>query len=634
MQSSGMRHLESDLNAPTAAPLGGHDAYTQRAIERATNAVLSAGPGERNNELNAAAYGLARLAAADRLDWGQVSQALERAAVAAGLALSEVRATLKSAWGKGSTNPNFEGMAGYENRFKDTAAGSEVSAWPEPTPLPDDLPPVDAFDSELLPQALRGWVMDIAQRMQCPPDFPAVAVITAVSSVIGARAVVLPKVKDDWQVVPNLWGMIVGRPGVMKSPALTQAIGALNRLEGAAREAWQEKNREWELDCKVAALAAKSTEKQAEKEAAKNPEKARQLLAQQIDFEADNPKPPKRRYVVNDTTMEALADILTDNPWGLLVYRDEMHGLLCSMDKQGQEGARGFFLTGYDGNQGYAVDRIMRGHSYVDRVCLAMLGGIQPGKLQSYVRDAVTGGAGDDGLLQRFGLTVWPDVNQAFAVVDRWPDSEAKNAAGAVFDRLNSLEPDWDDAPKQWRFSPNAQALFYEWLVPFETSIRGDGMHPALVSHLAKWRKLVPALALIFAQVDTPESPGNQIHERELTRALAWAQYLLSHAKRVYSAATTPETFGAKHLLEKIKGGKLVDADGVLLETFAPRQVALKGWTGLAMVGDVRKAAETLTDYGWLARIEPAVGAKGGRPSDLFQLHPCLLQRGCNEPMD
>ena len=89
--------------------------------------------------------------------------------------------------------------------------------WPEPTPLPNALPPVDPFDAELLPQALRGWVMDIAHRMQCPADFPAVAALVALSSLIGARAVVQPKAKDDWQVVPNLWGAVVGRPGV-KNP--------------------------------------------------------------------------------------------------------------------------------------------------------------------------------------------------------------------------------------------------------------------------------------------------------------------------------------------------------------------------------------------------------------------------------
>ena len=43
--------------------------------------------------------------------------------------------------------------------------------------MPNALPPVDAFDAELLPLALRAWVMDIAHRMQCPADFPAVAAL-------------------------------------------------------------------------------------------------------------------------------------------------------------------------------------------------------------------------------------------------------------------------------------------------------------------------------------------------------------------------------------------------------------------------------------------------------------------------
>ena len=126
-------------------------------------------------------------------------------------------------------------------------------------------------------------------------------------------------------------------------------------------------------------------------------------------------------------------------------------------------------------------------------------------------------------------------------------------------------------------------------------------MHPALVSHLAKWRKLIPALALIFALVDTPDS-GGVIHEGELIRALAWAEHLRPHAERLYAAALIPETTGAHALLAKIKGGKLCDGDGVLWESFTPRLVAVKSWAGLNSVDGVRKAAELLADYGWLAR--------------------------------
>jgi putative DNA primase/helicase len=73
-----------------------------------------------------------------------------------------------------------------------------------------------------------------------------------------------------------------------------------------------------------------------------------------------------------------------------------------------------------------------------------------------------------------------------------------------------------------------------------------------MVSHLAKYRKLIPALALVFALIDTPDS-GGVIHERELIRALAWGDYLRTHAKRLYAAAVIPETTGAATLLSKIK---------------------------------------------------------------------------------
>lgn len=490
-----------------------------------------------------------------------------------------------------------------------------VESWPEPAPLPAALPPVARFDFELLPHELRGWVADIAERMQCPPDFSAVAVVVTVSSLIGARAVVAPKSRDDWRVVPNLWGLVVGRPGVMKSPALGEVLKPLSHMEATARDQWKAVHEEWAADSEVLALVADKKRSEAKKLAAKDPTAAREMLRPA----EMPPEPVARRYLVNDATVEKLGELLTGNPWGLLVYRDELHGLLCSMDRQGQEGARAFYLSGYDGNQGHAVDRIGRGEVYIPRVCLSMLGGIQPGKVQSYVREAVAGSAGDDGLLQRFGLAVWPDVSREFRYVDRWPDTEAKRAAVAVFDRLDRLQPAADGEPVEWRFSPEAQVLYESWVVPFETEIRGDELHPALVSHLSKYRKLVPALALIFALVDTPDSE-RVIHEVELLRALAWVDYLRSHAERLYSVAVMPETAGAHALLAKIRAGKLADG-------FTPRNVVVKGWAGLATVEAVRKAADLLADFDWLERDVTPPGRAGGRPSESYRINPLALEK-------
>ena len=495
------------------------------------------------------------------------------------------------------------------------------TSWPLPTPLPNALPPVDPFDADLLPVALRSWVMDIAHRMQCPPDFPAVAGVVALSSLIGARAVVQPKARDDWQVVPNLWGAAVGRPGVKKSPALSEALKPLHRLQATEFELWQTAHDAWELDCKVATLQGSGNEKKAKGIAHRDPAAARALLAPV----ATVAEPTARRFIVNDVTVEKLGELMQQNPWGTMSYRDELYGLLTGLDKQGQEGSRAFYLQSYDGNQGYTFDRIMRGTVHIPRLCLAMIGGIQPGRIQEYVRGAVAGGSADDGLLQRFGLLVWPDTTGDFVHVDQWPDTPARNTAWAVFDRLAQLEAASDTEPKVWRFDDVAQALFVEWLVPFENEIRGDDLHPAMVSHLSKYRKLIPALALVFALIDTPDS-GGVIHEGELIRALAWGEYLRTHAHRLYAAAVIPETTGAFTLLSKIKRGRLVDSDGVKLSSFTPRQVVQKNWTGLGTTDAVRKAADVLADFDYLRRDLVPTGATGGRPSDRYTINPAVLR--------
>jgi putative DNA primase/helicase len=507
----------------------------------------------------------------------------------------------------------LRGLAALDAHWADKS--SEVfsmpamEAWPRPTQLPQSLPPVPPFDSALLPANLRPWIMDITNRMQCPADFPAVGAIVAASSLIGARVVIRPKERDDWVVTPNLWGLIVGRPGVMKSPALAEVLKPLHRLEADERERWTLAHDQWQVDAKLTALRAADNEKKAKSLASKEPDAARALIqATEVP-----PEPALRRLIVNDATFEKYGDIMQSNPWGLLSYRDELHGLLSMMDKQGQEGARAFYLQAYDGDKGYTFDRITRGTVHVKQVCMAMIGGMQPGRLQDYVRTAVSGGRADDGLLQRFSLTVWPDLDGEFKNVDEFPDAEAREKAEHVFMRLANLPQAPDGEPMIWQFSLEAQLIFNEWRIGHERELRAGDLYPALESHLAKYRKLIPALALIFAMIDEPD--GNQVIERpHLVRALAWGEHLRSHANRLYAAAI-PETAVAATLLKKITAGQLDTM-------FTPRQAAAKCWTGLTTPDMVRKAAEVLIEYDWLRRV---VRQTGGRPSEYYLVNPAAL---------
>lgn len=495
--------------------------------------------------------------------------------------------------------------------------------WGDPLPIPSMLLPVEPFDAALMPAALGPWVTDIADRMQCPPDFPAVAAMVALSSVIGRKACIAPKRRDSWRVVPNLWGAVVGRPGVMKSPALAESMKPLDRLQAVAGDLHAEAMRDHGIKQKLEGMGGKATEDKAQKLVkAGKLEEARHLLAEAADFEASKP-PALRRFVVTDASVEALGEILIENPWGVLAYRDELNGLLRGLDKEGQEGARAFYLQGYDGNQAYTFDRIGRGRNlHIPAVCLSLLGGIQPGKLQAYIHDAVSGGAADDGLLQRFGLLVWPDVGREWCNVDRFPDTAAKNAAFETFQRLDAMKPGTDPetgepAPAVYRFSPDAQAEFDDWRHDFETALRSGEHHPAMESHLSKYRKLVPALALVCALADGETA----VSMDSLLRALAWGDYLKSHAARAYGAGAGPNTDAASALLAKIQAGKVADG-------FKAADVYLKGWAHLGTPEAVKMAAALLCDLGHLRRVDTKPGAAGGRPSTTYQINPKTNGKG------
>ena len=158
-----------------------------------------------------------------------------------------------------------------------------------------------------------------------------------------------------------------------------------------------------------------------------------EVLQKELRQYQEPEEPKRRRYTVNDVTVEALGEILAANSNGLILERDELMGFLKSLERAGQEGARAFYLEAWTGDGNFETDRIARGNIRIEGICLSILGTIQPGPLGMYLSEALSGGTGDDSLMQRFQLAVWPDGPGPWQVVDRWPDSLAQDAAFTVY---------------------------------------------------------------------------------------------------------------------------------------------------------------------------------------------------------
>lgn len=506
---------------------------------------------------------------------------------------------------------------------EDSRATVQPTRWGEPEELPDDLLPVPAFDMRLLPGALRAWIADISERMQCPAEFPSIAALIAAASVIGNRVCIRPKRADEWAVVPNLWGAIVGRPGVLKSPALEDALKPLKARERVAREEYQQAMQDFDFQRMYTDAQREQLKKEIQK-AVKEKRDGTEYKSRLADLQANTPV--ERRYIVNDPTVEKFGELLNQNPRGLLLFRDELMGWLKSLERDGREQDRSFYLETWTGSGDYTYDRIGRGTLRVNNLTVSILGGIQPGMLMRYLHSAINGGSGDDGLIQRFQLLVYPDVPREWRNVDRVPDGEATARAHQCFGGLDTLEPEAvgamrdDKGVAYLRFDDEAQEFFDGWRADLETSLLGFKFeHPALQAHMSKYRSLLPSLALIFHLTDRVNGATTQagVSLDAARGAASWCALLEEHARRIYGLALSSEITLARSLIKHMRRGDLPSE-------FTARDVYRKQWTGLCKPSDVSEPLRILEDYGWLQSYSVSRDEKGGRSSICYVAHPSL----------
>jgi hypothetical protein len=496
-----------------------------------------------------------------------------------------------------------------------------------PRPIVADLRPVPEFKPELLPEPFRTWALDIANRAQCSLEYVAVGMVIALATVVGRKVGIRPKRHDFWLVVANLWGMIVGRPGVLKTHALEEALAALRRLSATARERHAEAYLEYQRQRMVAdaqSAAAKDALKKAAKKAGKDDAGLRKLAEEATSSFAGAP-PTERRYVTNDATVEKLGELLRENPNGILQFRDELSGFLRSFEKQNRQMDRPFYLEGWNGTGSYTYDRIERGTIHIPALCLSLLGGIQPGPLASYLRVA-TSADGDDGFISRFQLAVYPDQDRPFRVVDRVPNLDARERVFAVFQALDELDPATIGAEPDdvggipfLRFDDDAQSFFYRWFETLETTKLRANESPVIESHLSKYRSLMPSLALLFHLVYLVYEgmAGCPVSLPAAKLAASWCEIFEEHARRIYQHAADGDIQPALTLAERLKAS--------LPSPFVARDVQRKCWKNLGTAEEVQLALSVLEERGWVVSEEVPAGERGGRPTVQYHVHPSIM---------
>ncbi|UPT67169.1 MAG: YfjI family protein [Sphingobacteriales bacterium JAD_PAG50586_3] len=320
-----------------------------------------------------------------------------------------------------------------------------------------------------------------SQGLCCDYSYLGLPILIAASIAIGSKIRV--EITEGWTEGAVVHGVIIGEPASKKSPAVEAAIKPIRQF--------------------------------------------------QIELDADG-----KYLIITDTTMEALGEVLEENPHGILLLRDEIFGLIKSLNQYKSKGDDVENFLGLNTQTPFIIKRKGKTAIKVTLPFVSILGGLQTGLIQSFQN------TDDNGLLERF----------VFAFPDKTPfkynpvgiPNEAYEKYKAVLAWIFNKQAGSDlniikfskDAQNAW----NSWAAEYEkWMESIDVPSNMRGTCSKLFGFTARFSLIIEYLKCAENKVDIAEVSTSSLHH-----AIELTQYFAAQAHKVY------HSFGANILDKKV----------------------------------------------------------------------------------
>ncbi len=474
------------------------------------------------------------------------------------------------------------------------------------------VPAFTPFPADVLPEPIRGFVTEAAKAIGCDASYIVLPLLSGLASAIGNTHRIA--LKRGWTEPAIVWTAIVGESGTMKTPAFKLAMKAIRKAQADAFKEYEAARAEWEAQQLRYEAELTGWKRQAAKghgDAGDPPEK---------------PAPPiARRFIVSDTTTEALAPILLGNPRGVLLARDELAGWLGSFDryaKAGKAGADSAHWLSMHNGEAMTIDRKtgIPPTIHVPSASVSITGGIQPGILAR----ALGQEHHESGMAARVLYAMPPRKAKRWTEADVGANTEA--AVAAVFDRLFGLtmevDPESADPlnpdlrPRLLTLADDGKAAwvrFYNEHAIEQAELSGDLS--------AAWSKLegyAARLALVVhltrcAADDATLRDPARVDEASIAAGVVLARWFGDEARRVYAILSESdddrETRQLVELLQRMGG----DVSGRELVQRSRR---------IKTVADAEAALSGLVEAGAGSWVTPEQRGRGGPKARRFVLSP------------
>lgn len=446
---------------------------------------------------------------------------------------------------------------------------------------------VPPFPLECLPKAIRDFAIEESAGSGFDAGGYAVCALASLSGLIDQQTRLAATA--SWKEPPMLWLGIVSQSGSGKSPVIRSGMQFSKKIDKELQQSSMQATQSWRGD-----NAGKKKDDR-------------------------DPQPPWQQLIVTDTTVEALANVLADNPRGVLVHADELTRWIGSMDCYAGKGAdrdRGCYLEAYDGGP-RMINRAVKGNTFLRNWSVAILGGIQPEKLAAMFNQSHA--AASDGLYQRFLVYCLQPAHdfdvfakqQWFSVVNLQRIADEVNE-WSMSGRISESHPELTDDAKH-AFQVYCNAL---------RELQSRTPESRFAEHLGKYPGMVLRLTLTLHCIERA-AEGQWSHEVGLEtfiRAQTIMACLYRHSEAAYSKLS--ENVRSERLLQSIASAILAKTWAIF--TYADLTRHCKPWRDCKTRLEREDSLSKLVEMGWLHDVTEVSAGVGRRPQGKFLVNPLV----------
>lgn len=332
----------------------------------------------------------------------------------------------------------------------------------------------ESFPLEVFPQKVQKLILHLVKHRSFKLEFVASCMITAAAAAIGNSRRI--RSREGWEVAPMFYMILVGRPGIGKTPPLEFAFRPLCDIDREREKVYAEQYKEYQ------ALKAQY---------------------EKSNSQGEPPVAPKLiRTLISDFTQEAMVKLHADNFRGLCVKYDEIIGFFRTADRYNTSSLITDMLSIFTNGQLINSRKEQTQSLSIEYHCVSLIGTTQATMLPELAKQNLI----KNGFIDRF-IFVKSEDNKIPLWSKTVPTKEDSYNPEAIWkeviDRLMKLQPDTNGVSGEChsvivKLSGAAAERFVDWHNEFAQLQNEIEDERLLNTRTAKWDYQVPRMALVM----------------------------------------------------------------------------------------------------------------------------------------